>query len=66
MPFPKLEIRRNGAASREPLVSIVPQVVAIASDRPEQEKDSLPIFHIDDITGIADFVIAYLKLAPSP
>jgi len=64
--FPKLEIRRNGAASREPLVSIVPQVVAIASDRPEQEKDSLPIFQIDDIAGIANFVIAYLKLASSP
>jgi molybdopterin-guanine dinucleotide biosynthesis adapter protein len=61
--FPKLEIRRNGAISREPLVAKIPQVVAIASDRPEQEKEGLPIFPIDDVAGIADFVIAYLKLA---
>ncbi len=62
-PFPQLEIRRDGAASREPLVPKVPQVVAIASDRPEQEKEGLPIFHIDDVSGIADFVIAHLRLA---
>ena len=62
-PFPKLEIRRDGAASREPLVPKIPQVVAIASDRPEQENEGLPIFHIDDVTGIADFVIAHLRLA---
>jgi molybdopterin-guanine dinucleotide biosynthesis protein B len=64
--FPKLEIRREGASSREPLVSMVPQVVAIASDCPAQEREDLPIFHIDDVAGITDFVIAYLKLAVSP
>ena len=64
--FPKLEIRRNGAASREPLVSKVPQVIAIASDCPAQEMEDLPIFHIDDVACIADFVIAYLKLTASP
>ena len=64
--FPKLEIRREGASSREPLISKVPSVVAIASDRPAQERDSLPVFHIDDVAGIAGFVISYLKLARSP
>ena len=64
--FPKLEIRRNGATSREPLVAKIPQVVAIASDRPEQEQENLPIFHIDDIAGIADFVTTYLKMASTP
>jgi molybdopterin-guanine dinucleotide biosynthesis adapter protein len=64
--FPKLEIRREGAASREPLISKVPSVVAIASDHPAQETDGLPVFHIDDVAGIASFVISYLKLARSP
>jgi molybdopterin-guanine dinucleotide biosynthesis protein B len=61
-PFPKLEVRRDGAASRIPLAPKIPQVVAVASDRPKQEPDGLPTFHIDDVKGVADFVVAYLKL----
>ena len=64
--FPKLEIRRDGATSREPLSSKIPQVVAVASDRPTLESGGLPVFHIDDVAGIAGFVISYLKLARSP
>ena len=60
--FPKIEIRRDGAASRDPLSAECPQVVAIASDRPENEKDQLPIFHIDDIGRIVDFIAATLEL----
>lgn len=63
--FPKLEIRREGAASREPLIAKIPQVVAVASDRPALESVDLPVFHIDDVVGIAGFVVAYLELAPS-
>ena len=33
--FPKIEIRRDGAQSREPLHGAVPQIVAIVSNRPE-------------------------------
>jgi len=61
--FPKLEIRRDGAASREPLAPQISHVVAIASDRPQDEKDDLPIFQIDDVTGITNFVITHLRLA---
>ena len=61
--FPKLEIRRDGAASREPLARQISHVVAIASDRPQDEKDDLPIFQIDDVTGITNFVITHLRLA---
>ena len=39
------------------------QVVAIASDRPKEETDPLPIFNLDDVSGIADFIVAYLRLA---
>lgn len=63
--YPKIEIRRDGAASREPLSATCPQIVAIASDRPEQEQESLPVFQLDDIARIVDFVVATLGLKRS-
>jgi molybdopterin-guanine dinucleotide biosynthesis protein B len=63
--YPKIEIRRDGAASRDPLAGNYPEIVAIASDRPEEEKDSLPLFQIDDGGRIAEFVVAILGLKHS-
>ena len=63
-PFPKIEIRREGAASREPLQGSFPQIVAIASDRPDAEHGTLPVFDLDDIKRIADFVVATVGLGP--
>jgi molybdopterin-guanine dinucleotide biosynthesis protein B len=63
--YPKIEIRREGAASRESLSGAFPDVVAIASDRPDDEEDSLPVFQIDDIGRIVDFIVATLKLKRS-
>jgi molybdopterin-guanine dinucleotide biosynthesis protein B len=60
--YPKIEIRREGAVSREPLSAEFPNVVAIASDRPESEQNSLPTFSIDDTGPIVDFIIALLGL----
>jgi len=60
--FPKIEIRRDGAASREKLQGNFPQIVAIASDRPKSEHGSLPVFDLNDVKGIADFVIATVGL----
>lgn len=60
--LPKIEIRRNGAASREPLYGTVPGIVAIASDRPKDETDLLPVFQLDDISSIADFIVDRLGL----
>jgi molybdopterin-guanine dinucleotide biosynthesis protein B len=60
--FPKIEIRRDGAASREPLAETFPEIVAIASDHPEREKAALPVFRLDDVAGMADFIIAHLGL----
>jgi molybdopterin-guanine dinucleotide biosynthesis protein B len=60
--FPKIEIRRDGAESRESLSAAFPQVVAIASDRPEDEMEPLPIFPIGDTAAIADFIVATLGL----
>jgi molybdopterin-guanine dinucleotide biosynthesis protein B len=63
-PFPKIEIRRDGAASREPLQGSFPQVVAIASDRPDAEHGTLPVFDLNDIKSIADFIVATIGLGP--
>jgi molybdopterin-guanine dinucleotide biosynthesis protein B len=61
-PFPKIEIRRDGGTSRQPLAKSSPQIVAIASDRPSEEDDGLPTFHLDDVSGMADFIVGYLRL----
>jgi molybdopterin-guanine dinucleotide biosynthesis adapter protein len=60
--FPKLEIRKEGAASREPLHGAFPQIVAVASDRAETEEGELPVFQLDDIPAMADFVVSHLGL----
>lgn len=60
--FPKIEIRREGAASREPLHGTFPEIVAVASDRPETEKETLPVFQLDAIAAMADFIVAQLGL----
>ena len=44
------------------LFGSAPQIVAIASDRPGEEADGLPVFHLDDIGGMADFIAAHLRL----
>jgi molybdopterin-guanine dinucleotide biosynthesis adapter protein len=60
--FPKIEIRRDGAASREPLQGSCSEIVAIASDRPGSEGARLAVFNLNDIGAIADFVVATLGL----
>jgi len=60
--FPKIEIRRDGASSREPLHGNFPQIVAIASDRPDAEGATLPVFDLNDVKGIADFAAAAVGL----
>jgi molybdopterin-guanine dinucleotide biosynthesis protein B len=58
--FPKIEIRRDGAVSREPLDGMFPQIMAIASDR--SEDGVLPVFGLNDVKSIADFVVATVGL----
>jgi molybdopterin-guanine dinucleotide biosynthesis protein B len=60
--FPKIEIRRDGGQSREPLYGVMPQIVAIASNRPEIEQDPVPVFALDDIPGMANFIVGHLRL----
>lgn len=51
---PKIEARRRAARDTTPLSPQDPTIVAVASDHP-QPGETLPVFDIDDISGIADF-----------
>ena len=54
-PISKIELRRRGAASHEPLADSDPTVRAIAADYAIQDAP-LPVFALDDIAGLADFI----------
>ncbi len=61
-PHPKLEIYRR--ANGKPLLHPDdPNIVAVASDVP-LPRSPLPVLSIDDVAGIAAFVIAYFGLEP--
>lgn len=53
---PKIEVRRLGAKDTSPLSPHDPTVLAVASDRP-QPGETLPVFDVDDVAAIADFVL---------
>jgi len=56
-PIPKLEVWReaNGKAMLHPQD---PHIVGLATDRPDRYMGTLPTFDLDDVTGIATFVVA--------
>lgn len=60
-PIPKIEARRLEAKSREPLAASDPHIVAIAADHPVADT-ALPVFDLDDTSGIADFIIETVRL----
>jgi len=57
----KLEMRRKGGKTGENLNKSDSHIVAIASDLPQDEPE-LPVFHIDAIPSIADFIEAHMQL----
>lgn len=58
----KIEVRRLGARDRAPLAPDDETIVAIAADH-RISGAALPVFDIDDIAGIADFI--ELQVAPA-
>ncbi|MCC7182725.1 MAG: molybdopterin-guanine dinucleotide biosynthesis protein B [Rhodocyclaceae bacterium] len=54
-PIPKMEVFRT-ACTDAPLYPWLPGIVAVAGDAPPAA--ALPWFELDDLTGIADFVLA--------
>lgn len=59
----KLELRRGGAKQTTPLAPDDPSIVAIAADIPVATA-GLPVFGLDDIAAIADFVERVTDLVP--
>ncbi|WP_349360395.1 molybdopterin-guanine dinucleotide biosynthesis protein B [Stappia sp.] len=55
---PKIEARRRDARKHTPLCAEDRQVRAIASDAPETVAEDLPVFALDDVEAIADFILA--------
>ncbi len=53
----KIELRRLGARDHSPLSKGDPNIIAIAADHAVEGSD-LPVFDLDDIPSIADFVEA--------
>jgi molybdopterin-guanine dinucleotide biosynthesis adapter protein len=61
-PIPKIELRRRDAASQQPLVEADPHVIAIAADYPV-DAGALPVFRLDDVAAIADFIAGAVGLS---
>ena len=57
----KIELRRKGSHAGPPLSRDDPSIVAIASDHP-QPGETIPVFGIDDIEQIADFIESEIDL----
>lgn len=53
--IPKIEVRREAAASREPLVARDPLVMAIAADH-AVDACGRPMFALDDVAAIANLI----------
>jgi molybdopterin-guanine dinucleotide biosynthesis protein B len=60
-PVRKIEARRLDAHAHEPLAPRDPFVVAVAADHPT-ETGRLPLFALDDVRTIADFIAELLGL----
>lgn len=53
--IPKIEARRSVQQDRRHLAVDDPTIIAIASDH-ETDHENLPLFSLDDVVGIADFI----------
>jgi len=57
----KIELRRSGGHEGPALSNEDPTIVAIASDHIKQDT-KLPVFNLDDVADIADFVQQLMKI----
>jgi molybdopterin-guanine dinucleotide biosynthesis protein B len=60
-PIPKIEVRRSAAFGNKPLADQDPSVIAIAADH-AADGHGRPVFALDDVAGIADFVTGSIGL----
>jgi molybdopterin-guanine dinucleotide biosynthesis protein B len=64
-PHDKIEARRREAVQQTPMVGELPGIVAIATDHPLETGD-VPVYELDDIDGMADFILRHTGLAKAP
>ena len=55
-PIPKIEARRTDQAKSTPLADADPNIIAIAADHAVAGQVNCPVFHLDNITEIADYL----------
>jgi molybdopterin-guanine dinucleotide biosynthesis protein B len=55
-PIPKIETRRRGAVRARPLADTDPNVIAVAADY-ACEAAGRPVLALDDVSGVADFIV---------
>ena len=58
---PKIEARRLESVQQDALGEEFPGIVAIASDH-EVESGAVPVYALDDIAGLTDFILRYTRL----
>ena len=63
--IPKIEARRHGSLKHQPLAAGDPNVIAIAADH-AAEGEGRPVFALDDITGLADFLVQAIGIGAPP
>jgi molybdopterin-guanine dinucleotide biosynthesis protein B len=61
--IPKIEVRRTAAFSRETLADKDRNIIAIIADHVVQGSD-LPVFGLDDISAVADFIAGAVGVQP--
>lgn len=59
----KIETRRRDARDTTPLTASDPNIVAVAADHPV-EGERVPVFALEDIAAIADFIVGRSGLLP--
>jgi molybdopterin-guanine dinucleotide biosynthesis protein B len=62
---PKIETRRRESVQQDAMGAAFPGIVAIASDHPVETGD-VPVFALDDVAGIAAFILRHTRLEPAP
>jgi molybdopterin-guanine dinucleotide biosynthesis protein B len=61
--IPKIETRRRDAVRERPLADTDPNVIAVAADY-ACEAGGRPVLGLDDVTGIADLIVAATGVIP--
>jgi molybdopterin-guanine dinucleotide biosynthesis adapter protein len=61
-PIRKIEARRGASSQEKPLAAGDPNVIAIAADVVAPHRGALPVFQIDDLGALADFIAERLAL----